>query len=166
MRRRASDSSPAVDARQANAGGGDRPVAAGGTASSGSPPASGARDTSSRASTVTPPANGGGAGEESAESATVRAQLDRLKTLTDSAASPAQAREALRLATGVHPATREGRVELKYRTLEANILLDQTAAVCTLLSQLRFEAKGTRFEEAVGAYGVVAQQSCPGGDPD
>ncbi|MEP7380530.1 MAG: protein kinase [Gemmatimonadota bacterium] len=135
-------------------------IAAGGTAKSAGRASDGAATTTSPGSSpVTPPDPR--ASDESAESAVVRGQLARLKTLTDSSASSAQAREALRLAKSVSPTTRDGRVELKYRSLEANILLDETAAICSLLSQLRFEAKGTRFEEAVSAYAVVARESCP-----
>ncbi len=143
----------------APASGGSR-IAAGGVATSSGRAADVAASTTSQGSSrVTPPDPR--ASDESAESAVVRGQLARLKTLTDSSASPAQAREALRLAKSVSPTTRDGRVELKYRSLEANILLDETAAICSLLSQLRFEAKGTRFEEAVAAYAVVARESCP-----
>ncbi len=154
------DSTAGVAGPDSVSPGSDPRVAAGG-AGGGSEAAIPARKDSSAGRPSSPPTTEGSGGEETAESGAIRAQLARLKTLTDSSASPAQAREALRMAGGIHPATREGRVELKYRTLEANILLDQTSAVCSLLSQLRFEAKGTRFEEAVAAYGAVAQESCP-----
>jgi hypothetical protein len=86
--------------------------------------------------------------------------LARLEVLTDSTATPQQAQEALRLAATLKPETREGRVELKYRSLEANILLDRTTTVCALLSQLRVVAVGTRFEGAVSGYATVARESC------
>ena len=154
------DSAPIRDTSLAHPAG-NSPIVAGGVERGGTPPSAGARDTSARRATVVTPPTERGGGDEGEESAAVRGQLARLKTLTDSGATPGQAREALRFAGGVHPTTREGRVELKYRTLEANILLDQTTEICSLLAQLRFEAKGTRFEEAVAAYGAVARESCP-----
>jgi hypothetical protein len=101
-----------------------------------------------------------GGREGGVESPAVLRTLARLEVLTDSTATPQQAQEALRLAATLKPETREGRVELKYRSLEANILLDRTTTVCALLSQLRFEAVGTRFEGAVSAYATVARESC------
>ena len=109
----------------------------------------------------TDPPSAPGAGAVEGEREATRQALARLARLTDSSATPAQAREALRLAGTLAPDTREGRVELKFRSLEANILLDRTTQVCAILAQLRAEAQGTRFERATSAYAEVARVSCP-----
>jgi serine/threonine-protein kinase len=96
-----------------------------------------------------------------AESADVIRQLARIETLTDSLATDDQARLALQLLDGLEPRTRLGRVEAKFRALEANVKLDRKQDVCRLIRELSEEARGTRFAAGVDVFAEVARQECP-----
>jgi hypothetical protein len=101
----------------------------------------------------TPGSGTGGPTGALAETPEVRLALDSLETLTDDGTTDAQNQRALDLASRLSPATALGRVELKYRRMEAYVNLNRNDEVCRLLAELeRDTPRGTKFRESVELF--------------
>jgi serine/threonine-protein kinase len=97
------------------------------------------------------------AGGTLTESADVKRTLDSLEALTDTGTTEAQNLLALAMADQLRPVTTAGRVELKFRMLEAHVNLERHDEVfCRLLRELVRESPGTDFQIGVAAYRKTA----------
>jgi hypothetical protein len=99
-------------------------------------------------------------GTTPSETTDVLMALAEARRLTDSGSSTAELNAALQLLGTLTPRTHEGRVEARFRQLEANVHLDNRAEVCRLAADLAVEGRDTRFAAGIAAYAAVAREEC------